>query len=446
MLAGVPARLVESPGRSTTPGPPDSRGAACLQRSQGAPALRPSSRVWLAAVLAIALIVRIAAVIAIGGRPLVDDSPGYDNIGWALATGHGFALGDDASGWRPTAMRGPSYVLMLAAVYRVAGHDVRAALVVQALLDVLACFVVHGLARRWFRRDDAALLAAAAYALYPVFVLQSAQLLTEPFVGLGLALAAAAFFAWLDGRGTVALVGCGAALALVALAKPNLGPLTLLFGLAAAPRLGARGALRAAVVLTALVAAAMLPWLVRNTLVFHALIPGVTQGGVSFWGGTAPVAGRFAGAVTDPWVPDSLRRIVQPMSEAEASSWFYREGLKIIAADPARYAVLCVRKFFQLWFNVGFDDPPSRASLALAAANAAAYALAVVGWRRARPDPVAARLLLLLGVFWTVAHVSFCTVVRYLVPYLGLLFTFTAAGVATLLRPACEAADPGGSR
>jgi 4-amino-4-deoxy-L-arabinose transferase-like glycosyltransferase len=404
--------------------------------------MRPAaSRRWLPLVLAVALALRLALVFAWGDRPLVSDEIGYDDIASNLVAGHGYSLDTANGGWRPTAMRGPSYVLFLAAIYGVAGHHVRAALVVQSLMDVVTCWLVWRLARRWFASDRTALLTAAIYAVYPPLVLQCAQVLSEPFIGFTIALSVTAWFAYLDRRRAPDLVLTGLALAACALSKPHLGPLTFVFAFAALPVLGARPALRSAVVLTAIVGLCFVPWMARNSAVFHAFIPGVTQGGVSFWGGTAPAGGRFAGAFTDPWVPDSVRAIVAPMSEPEASSYFFREGARLIAADPARYAYSTVRKFFQLWFNLGFDDPPSKASLALAFVHLVAFALAFAGFRRGGADPVATRLVVAMGLFWTVMHVAFCSVVRYAVPYLPLLFAFTAAGLLSWLP---RAREPGG--
>jgi len=400
--------------------------------------MRSSFSRWLPVVLAVALALRLACVVAGGDRALVSDEIGYDDIASNLAAGHGYSLDTADGGWRPTAMRGPSYVLFLAAIYGVAGHHVRVALVVQCLMDVATCWLVARLARRWFASDGTALLTAVIYALYPPLVMQCAQVLSELFVGFTLAVAVTFWFAWLENRRAAPLVGTALALAACALSKPHLGPLTFVLPLAALPRLGARAALRAAAVLTAIVGALFVPWMARNSAVFHAFIPGVTQGGVSFWGGTAPVGGRFVGGVHDPWVPESVRRTVEPMSEAEASSYFFREGARIIAADPVRYAVLCGRKFLQLWFNLGFDTPPSKSSLLLAFAHCVAFALAFAGLRGGRGDPDAARLVVVMGLFWSVMHVAFCAVVRYAAPYLPLLFSFTAAGLLALLPGARE--------
>ena len=64
----------------------------------------------------------------------------------------------------------------------------------------------------------------------------------------------------------------------------------------------------------------------------------------------------------------------QVNGELEQSHWFMNEGLRVIKNDPWRYARLSFRKIFQLWLNVGFDEPPSRVSYALAATGLASFA------------------------------------------------------------------------
>lgn len=393
-------------------------------------------RRWLVVVLVFAVLLRLGAVLHFAGQPLAGDERSYDSIALNLAEGHGYQLGYEDQGRTPTAQRGPVYVLYLAAFYRTFGHHVLPPLVAQALLDVVSGWLVFRLASRWFRRDGPALAAAAMYAAYPPIVLQSAQLLTETSSAFLLLVTVSAYFAYLDGRRAGPLLLAGAALGLCVLDKIQFAPVGAVLALAALPALGWRTALRTAVVVSLVAAALLVPWTVRNAQVFHGFVPGVTGGGISFWGGTAPARNRTVGSLTDPWVPDSLRRALSDLDELQASRWLMRDAVRVIGEDPARYAVLTARRFVRLWFNLLYDDPPSRASLVLALAQAAALALAWVGMRRARPDPVAARTLWMLALFWTLVYLPFNTVVRYTMPFFAILLAFTAAGTLEVLRRA----------
>ena len=387
----------------------------------------------LFAVLLLAFVLRLGWVLHERDHALYGDEPSYDKIALNLAQGYGFQSGDATEQRRPTAMRGPAYLVFLATFYRVLGHHSLPPLVGQALLDVLSCWITYHLGRRWFRREVPAVIATGLVAVYPPFIFSTAQLISESFTLATVLLTVLAFTEYLERPRLRSLLLTGLALGVCTLGKPQLGAAGLVFGFAAVPRLGWQRAGRAAVVITAVVAAALSPWIVRNARVFHAFVPGVTQGGISFWGGTAPFENRAVGGLAEPWVPDSLRKSLSRMDEIELSRWFYRDGVRIIREDPARYARLAVRKVFRLWFNLLFDDPPSRGSLLLAALHLLLFALAGLGMVRAGADPVATRLVLALVAYWTVLHVPFVAQVRYALPCLPLIFCFTAGGICEFL-------------
>jgi len=199
--------------------------------------------------------------------------------------------------------------------------------------------------------------------------------------------------------------------------------------------LGWRTAFRAGAIATLVAGLVMAPWVIRNSLVFHEFIPGVTLVGYTFWGGTAPAGGiRTIGSISDPAVPDSVRAALKQVNgELEQSHWFMREGMRVIENDPWRYARLSFRKVFQLWLNVGFDEPPSRVSYALAAFGLASFGFAIYALRAAHPIPVAAPMLIGLWLFWTLANLPAPVLIRYAMPYYGLLFCYTGPGADALL-------------
>src|SRR5512140_1785233 len=134
------------------------------------------NRRWLAVVLVLGFVARLAVVHARLPRPIQGDETSYDSIAWNVAQGHGYSTGSTPAERRPTAVRGPGYVLPLAASYAVFGRDPAPPLYAQALLDTLTAWCVALLAWHWFRRGRVAVLAAALYAFYPPFLLDAALL------------------------------------------------------------------------------------------------------------------------------------------------------------------------------------------------------------------------------------------------------------------------------
>jgi len=387
---------------------------------------------WLRVVLILGCVVRLAVVAARLSHPLQGDELSFDSIALNLATGHGYSTGASEADYRPTAVRAPGYVFFLAAFYRVFGHHALPPLVAQALLDMLTMWLVAGLARRWFGDDRVALAAAAGYAFYPLFILDTAHILSETTSQFLVVATVYLFFRHVAGRRLAPLVGSGVALGLCALSKPQLLPLGVVLAIASIPTLSVRAAARAALTLCLVAGLVLAPWVVRNAAVFHAFIPGVSTGGIGLWFGAAPF-GVPIGGFNDPTVPDSLRRYLGTLSDLDQNRWAVAETKRIIDADPAGYARLTLSKIPRLWFNVGYEGhAPSRASWLVAAMNLLLWILAVAGAVRARPVPPATAVLVVLALFWMAVHAPFFTVVRYSEPYYALLLPFSAAGFVSL--------------
>ena len=172
----------------------------------------------------------------------------------------------------------------------------------------------------------------------------------------------------------------------------------------------------------------------RNAFVFHAFVPGVTMGGVTFWGGTGPADGQVIGGLGDPRVPAHVRAAISGMSERERDSWLYAEGMRVIRRSPPRFAGLMLKKFVRLWFNLLHDDAPSRASLMVAGFNLTGLALGAWAAWRLGPPAAAVRLLVLLFVFFSIVHMLFFSVIRYALPCYAYIFSFTGAGAVALFR------------
>jgi hypothetical protein len=118
------------------------------------------------------------------------------------------------------------------------------------------------------------------------------------------------------------------------------------------------------------------------------------------------------------------------MDEMERDRWFYGDGLRIIRERPGRYALLLLRKVPRLWLNLGYDRPPSRASVLLALFNGAMIVLAFLGIRAFHPPRIGAALLLLMAGYFTFIHLLFFSIFRYSLPVYAYLFCFSGAGAA----------------
>jgi hypothetical protein len=385
----------------------------------------------LALVVLVALSVRVFIVMRSAGAPLFADEVTYDSIAMNLIEGHGYSRGAGPD-VRPTAVVGPGYVLMLAAVYATVGHQPVAVKLVQVVLDCFSCLLLFRISIRLFHRTDTALLASLLYALYPPFAMHTNAILTETLA-----------------PETTALYLSALVSGVAALSRPILALLPVLFFLSSFRSAEKRLLLLKHLVLRcAVVGLVMSPWVLRNAVVFHSFIPSVTLGGFTFWGGTGPADGRVVGGLVEAWAPKHVEPAVRGLSELERDRWFYREGMRVVREDPARFLRVALRKLPRLWFNLAKDERSimtsktlgavglgstvlSRVSLVFALGNLIAMILAVVGIVRLKPPQVSVDLLLWLVLYFSLIHMAFFAVFRYSLPVYAYLFCFSAAGITS---------------
>jgi 4-amino-4-deoxy-L-arabinose transferase-like glycosyltransferase len=383
----------------------------------------------------LAATIRLAGISAEAVRVHTGDEFSYDDIASNLAAGNGYCRTAATGEPYPTAVRGPSYVMFVAASYRIFGRDSVAPFVGQALLDGLSSLLVYGIALLLFERRLIAAIGAILYAVYPPFILNTRELMTETWINAFLLAGVFLFLrhfrkpSWLD------LVGSGLAMGIAVLSRPNLLPLSLLAFIAAGRHRDARWRRDAAAHL-GIILLVMIPWIVRNAVVFDRFVPGVSQGGITFWGGAGPADGEAVGGLGDPDAPRYAIEATRGLSEMERDRWFYRDGIRIIREHPGRYAALLIKKVPRLWLNLGYESPPSKASIFLALFNAVMMVLAYLGVRNFHPPRVGANLLLLMAAYFTFTHLLFFSIFRYSLPVYAYLFAFSGAGLIQVARRA----------
>jgi len=237
----------------------------------------------------------------------------------------------------------PGYPALLALVYSIFGKRYDAVAVMQALMGGACVTLVHLLALRISGRVTAAFLASLGLATYLPLVLYTGFLLTEVPCSFLLVL-----FVWLllsaaDGDLCGRALGAGAVLAAATAMRPNLLvflPLFVAWGFAL--RRGAPARARAA----ARALAVALPLLALVSL-YNSRLAGrpvgiATNGGINFYLAHAEVRGvRLRAGDPIREVNSYHNRIrytavFETDRHAYEESFFYGEGLRILAERPGR--------------------------------------------------------------------------------------------------------------
>ena len=298
--------------------------------------------------LATMVATRLALVLLLAVQPTSDMGWYYQRAIGILDTGR-YAEGALATAFWPV-----GYPAFLAAVMSLAGTSVLAGQLANLLLSVVCALLLYRLCLRHGAGPRAAALAVCLLAVYPNHMGYSLGLYSEPlYTALLLAMC------WLvrPGSGAAGLAFAGVVAGLATLVKAQMlllvAPLAFLLSLAAWSRPALVVALRQAVLVSALAALTLAPWVWRNHVVMGAFIPVSTNGGLSLLSGNNPSMSfdlRSDFNDTDPLfqrVNFSVADQVAADGRARAAAWAW------IRDNPLTFVALMPKKFVRLWLPDG---------------------------------------------------------------------------------------------
>ncbi len=307
----------------------------------------------------------------------------------------------------------PLYPLMLAGIYRAAGHDPGTVRLWQALLGTITCMLLYGIGRR-IGGARVGLVAAGLGAVYPLFVFFSGVLMAETLLVFLTAAALLLALRFETACSTAQAAALGAVLGLGALCKPVVlaWALLLLWGWwrRCGLSLGQRGARVAAVVGT--MGLVVAPWTVRNALVTGFFVPISSNLGMNLMVGNEPGAnGRYQNDVDYIAMFDRLTGSGHPVARDRRA---VREALGWVAEAPARFTGLVFRKLAWFWSPLAPDEPAHRNWVALFSSGPL-LVLGLLGTIRLRGRPEAWAVgSLLLGL--SLVHALFFAHTRFRLP------------------------------
>lgn len=402
---------------------------------------RMSSQQWLILILVLAFALRAATALWLGDTMEVLDAGGthdqvsYDMLAYRLATGHGFTFPEAWYPWVPpdteTSYYSGTMVLHLAIIYKLFGYHPLIARLFYAVLGTAIVYLVYRLGRRVFG-EAVGLVAAACAAGYSYLILYSATLLTEtPFI----------FFLLLALNTAYAVAETGSGPRLIVLGLALAG--TLLFRMAVLPFVlvlllwiyfSARSAphpikLWQLAIPIGIIVLAVLPWTVRNYLLFDRFMLLESQFGHVLWNSNHPEQGTyFRGAWVAPIPPDLLALD----NEVAITNELLKRAIHNILADPGRFALLTlsrVKYFFTFWptTDTGLINNLGRVfsfGIMLPFMVAGLY-LSLPQWRKALP------LYLFLVIHLGVYLVSW-VMIRYRMPADTVLLIFAGLAIVRL--------------
>ena len=222
--------------------------------------------------------VTLSSFFAAFSHPVVqdDDSGQYDTIGWNIAQGRGFSLAQTEP-FTPTMLREPLYPCFLAIVYKIFGHDYRAAIAFQIIFFALTCLAVYFIAKEIFDKRIAA-YSAILTALCPTLANYPSYILTETTFTLLLCIFIFVSIKAVRYGKNALFIASGAILGICALCKAIMLPFSLIVTLFILLRRGMRQAALFIIIFMLMVS----PWFFRNYTLFGTFQPSL-RGGAALW-------------------------------------------------------------------------------------------------------------------------------------------------------------------
>ena len=227
----------------------------------------------------VAIAVGFRVIFLLKFRLLTDDSFIYGDIAKNWLQHHVYGL-STAHGPEPTYIRLPGYPIFLILIWKIAGLEhYTAVLIAQIAVDIITCFLIADLARR-FVSERGAKAAFILAALCPYFANYSAVGLTETLAVFFAALALDTGVAALDKPyGIARWAMCGIGFAGGILLRPDGGMLLgaiglyILFRIATPTAENRRQLFTGAVVVTTIALVPLVPWTIRNWRTLHHFQP-----------------------------------------------------------------------------------------------------------------------------------------------------------------------------
>lgn len=336
--------------------PPAAPAAAGAATSEGRPpARRRSFRVAFWSLVALALVARVALVLATPGYTLIHDDRDYDRLARSVAHGGAYPhdrvpLGHGRVKYIPATYRPPAWPYALGGIYAIFGPDVTAARLVLAVLGAGLVALLGLVARQLFGRRTSLIVLALGAVYMPLLLVGSSLISETLFVTFELAALAAALAYRRRAGGWRWVVLAGLFAGLASLTRFNgflMVPVLGLLVWTGRPRFALRSLARPLAVLVAAVVA-ISPWTIRNALEVHAFVPVSTESGETL-AGTYNDASRHDRVDPASWrlLSDTeYKRTVlrRPLPPVEKDKQMRAAALRYIGRHPTYPAVVA-------WWN-----------------------------------------------------------------------------------------------
>ena len=303
-------------------------------------------------------VIYVSLMVGLDASPANADAAWNNAVACNILAGQGYA---NAPG-HPTASKPPLYPLFLAAVYALTGRpSLAVARITMLLLLSTLPLWIYFIGRREFG-SEVGLLGAFFVALDPLMAFLSGIMLAD-----GLLVTLTVIFIWLlqpleKQPKWIRAAFAGIVFGLMALTKGSLLTLVPFLILWAWRKVPVGQRLRIAFAVLGVAFLVVLPWTIRNFLVYKEFILLDTHMGGTIWGATNPLS---EGKWIEPSQHPEIYRLprFQGLGEVEQDREALRAAIEWAWGHPLDFAILEVRKVIRLYHFYSFTIRPEKQRL-----------------------------------------------------------------------------------
>jgi len=434
--------------------------------------IRESRRTLLSLALIGLLVVAVRCAVFLmypqHGPHVEYESPdGWLRIARSIVNGDGYTFPGNPD--IPTAKRGPTIVYFFALVLWLVGDNLWSIVIAQWLADAGTTVLLFFIAMEIFQNRRVAFVTALLFALYGSGIVYTFRAWSEPMFTLVLAGFTLSFLRALRQPSFWRFALSGGLLGLAVLARPIMQfyPLMVLPIMWWALARSWRQTMASFAVFCAVFAAVLLPWVVRNYVVFQAFIPGSSHSGDAFYQSNFALAQPdYLRYRTTEQSERALRQVLEArfgpapdnqslasyarskgLNEYNVDRIAFQEAVKSIRAFPNRYVNASLVRLARFWFGSRFVSLVQRGkgspwSFPVPMANGSLLALAAVGilcyrgaWLR-----LAVPLIVLIA-YTTAVYTATLAIARFSVPVMPYVMLFAAFTIVQVLQRRAKEPD-----
>jgi len=305
---------------------------------------RSMLRIWYTGIFLGALLIRLCFVLQVPVKPSSGGDPKvYEETAINILS-EGLAYSEEGY-----AFRSPLYPYLIAIVYAIGGRSRTNLFILQALTGSFAVLLLLHIGLTLLSHFRTALMSAALFAVHPLVLYYTKQVLTESLYMFFLVFVVYLAYKVVEEpqKGSLVLLGLAMGLTILCRAEGSLFSGLVLVGMFAFTKGDIRRKFHKSFIVMFTMLLAVAPWVIRNCLVVGAPVL-ATEGGITLYLGNNPEA---TGGYHVP--TQMFEKEVSKLSEVEKSRFYTRKAVIYILENPTVFVSLGIRKLQALWGSWG---------------------------------------------------------------------------------------------